>query len=104
MDAKTLINKLINEESEYLSKCEVGSDEYNASQKRLIALEDKLADLEKVESDKKDKLINYILEGIKIGSGIVLPVVGLVWITASEKEISFTGALKEYTRMFIPKK
>jgi len=115
MELKDLLREDIEREHQYLSEQKVGSDEYNDSLKRLTTLEEKLFDLEKFESEsaqndmrmkdeKKDRLIKNVLESIKIGSGIVVPLIGLVWITATEKEVTFCGALKEYTRLFIPKK
>ena len=133
MELQTLLSEQIEREYEYLEDQEVGSEEYNASMKRLNILEDKFIELEKFESEtvakskqvqldskrleletetkarlnedeKKDKRIKNILEGVKIGTSIVMPIIGLVWITAAEKEITFCGALKGYASMFVPKK
>lgn len=105
MDAKTLVLKQIERESEYLAEHEVGSDEYNKSLTRLITLEEKLAELEKFKDEKNDRFVKNLIDGAKfVIGGVVIPVVGLVCITATEKETTFTGALKEYTRFFIPKK
>lgn len=116
MDAKYLLLKQIERESEYLAGHEVGTEEYNKSLTRLITLEEKLADLEKFEfesvrkdqqiaDEKKDRIVKNIIDGAKfVIGGVVIPVVGLVCITATEKDTTFTGALKEYTRFFIPKK
>ena len=116
MDAKTLVLKQIEREQGYLENQEVGTDEYGASLSRLINLEEKLADLEHFEfeaarkdeqtkNEKKDRFVNNVIEGCKfVIGGVVIPVVGLVWITATEKDTTFTGALRDYTRMFIPKK
>ncbi len=57
-----------------------------------------------MNDDKKDRLVRTIIEGVKIGTGVVVPIIGLVWITAAEKEITFTGALKGYASLFVPKK
>ena len=115
MELKTLLYDDIEREHDYLSEQEVGSEEYNSSLKRLSDLEAKLFDLEKFESEtamrneqmqdeKKDRLIKNIFEGVKIGSGIVVPIIGLVAITAFEKDDTFTSALKGYVNCFIPKK
>ena len=101
---KTLLMELIEREKAHFAEQEVGSDEYCASQRRLMELEKQMAELEVNEHDKKDKVIRNIYEGVKVASGIVVPFVGLVWITATEKETTFTGVLKEYTRYFLPKK
>lgn len=115
MQTKTLLVKRIESENAYLETLEVGSKEYNESQDRLSKLLVMLNNLEQQEKeaaekeqqakiDKKDRLIRNVMEGVKIGSGIVLPVVGLIGITAAERDISFTGALREYTKYFLPKK
>lgn len=115
MELRTLLCEDIKRERNYLQEQEVGSNEYNESLKRLGALEDKLFDLEKFESEtaakqqqakeeKTDRWIKIGLEGVKVVGGIVVPIIGLVWITATEKETTFCGALKDYTKLFIPKK
>lgn len=109
-----LIDRIKREEA-YLHDQAVGSEEYNACIGRLSKLYEQLADLEKFEiesaqkdermqEDKKDRTVMYILEGTKIAVGVLVPMVGLVCITATEKETSFTGALREYTKLFIPKR
>lgn len=115
MELKTLLREDIEREHEFMHTHEVGSEEYNNSFKRLCELENKLFDLEKFESEtaskneqlkdeKKDRTIKYVFEGVKIASGIVVPMIGLVCITAFEKNDTFTSALKGYVNCFIPKK
>lgn len=126
---KTLLLNLIEREQNYFDDQSPGDEEYVNSQKRLMNLKSQLTDLEKTEmelktteekleitkaelevtknvsvKEEKDRLIRNILEGVKIGSGIVLPIIGLITITAVEKDITFTGSLREYTRYFLPKK
>ena len=108
---KTLLLNLIEREQNYFDSQESGSEEYVNSQARLMKLNSQLADLEKAESEKeasakdqKNTLIRNVLEGVKVGSGIVLPIIGLVAITAVEKDTTFTGSLREDTRYFLPKK
>ena len=126
---KTLLLNLIEREQTYFESQKPGSEEYVDSQTRLMKLSSQLADLEKTETElktteeklelskaelevtkdvsvkeSKDRLIRNILEGVKVGSGIVLPIIGLVAITAVEKDTTFTGSLREYTRYFLPKK
>ena len=126
---KTLLLNLIEREQTYFESQKPGSEEYVDSQSRLMKLSSQLADLEKTETElktteeklelskaelevtkdvsvkeNKDRLIRHILEGVKVGSGIVLPIIGLVAITAVEKDTTFTGSLREYTRYFLPKK
>lgn len=116
MNRETLLTEQIERERTYLAEREVGTDEYNASFERLCKLEDKLADLEKfkresevdkqrVAEDKQYKIACLGLDAAKfVIGGVVIPIVGLVCITATEKGCTFTGALKEYTRLFVPKK
>ena len=119
---KTLLMQLIEREKVYFDSLKPDDEEYAKSQTRLMKLNSQLTDLEKTEvelekskeelelsketskKENKDRFIKNIMEGVKIGSGIILPIVGLVGITAVEKEITFTGALREYTRYFLPKK
>ena len=116
MNAKTLITEQIEREREFLVAQTVGTEEYNDSLKRIVMLEEKLAETEQTESEsemkvkqmaeeKKDRFIkNCIDVGKFVIGGVVIPVVGLVCITATEKDVTFTGALREYTRYFLPKK
>ena len=126
---KTLLLNLIEREQTYFESQKPGSEEYVDSQSRLMKLSSQLADLEKTETElktteekleitkaelevtkdvsvkeNKDRLIRNILEGVKVGSGIILPIIGLVAITAVEKDTTFTGSLREYTRYFLPNK
>ena len=126
---KTLLLNLIEREQTYFESQKPGSEEYVDSQSRLMKLSSQLADLEKTETElktteeklelskaelevtkdvsvkeNKDRLIRHILEGVKVGSGIILPIIGLVAITAVEKDTTLTGSLREYTRYFLPNK
>lgn len=87
----------VEREREFLANQEVGSGEYIESLERLMALD-------KAQNAHKEILSKNVIEACKITISIVLPVVGLVGITAQEKEITFTGALREYTKYFLPKK
>ena len=108
---KTLLLNLIEREQIYFESQESGSEEYINSQARLMKLNSQLTELETAEAEKeasakdqKNTLIRNVLEGVKVGSGIILPIIGLVAITAVEKDTTFTGSLREYTRYFLPKK
>ena len=85
-------------ENAYLAEQEVGSEEYKASLSRLMAIR------EAMNNPNKRWIVETTLEGVKVASGVILPLIGLVWITATEKDITFTGALREYTKYFFPKK
>ena len=98
-EKKDILMELQEREKEYLADQEVGSEEYNASLHRIMSLEKQIC-----ESPKNDRLYRNILEGIKVIGGVTLPLIGLVWITAAEKDITFTGALKDYTKLLLPKK
>lgn len=115
MNLKTLLRDQIEREHAYLIDQAVGSEEYNASMQRLNTLEDKLVDLEHYEADairkdkqaeeeKKDRRIRNSIEITKVATGVALPLIGLVAITAFEKDDTFTSALKGYVNCFIPKK
>ena len=105
MYSKEMLLKLIEKETTYLNSHEVGSEEYNKSMTRLVELQGQLAELEKFDKEQKNKNVGNAIEvGKFILGSVVIPVVGLVAITAVEKDITFTGALREYTRYFLPKK
>ena len=115
MELRTLLREDMEREHDYLRDQEVGSDEYNASMKRLGELEVKFFDLLKLElesadkkkqiaEDRKDRRTKNIIEVVKTASGILMPVVGLVGIMAFEKEQTFTSALRDYVKYFLPKK
>ena len=97
MRSRNRLVSQIEREREYLASLEVGSDEYVKSQERLMKMEQML-------EERKDRIAKNVLDGVKTASGIALPLIGLVWITAAEKEITFVGALREYTKYFLPKK
>lgn len=103
--AKATVEEMITREQAYLEKQEVGTEEYNDSQKRLIALQEQLRECEKTDIDSKDRFVKFILEVVKVvGCGIVLPVIGLIAITAQEREISYVGAMKSLLSAFVPGK
>lgn len=104
MDLKTLLREQIEREYAHLGKHEPGTEEYCKSQERLNVLEDKMTDLEKFEDNRKDRTVKNVIEGVKTAGGIVLPVIGLVAITAFEKNDTFTTSLKGFVNCFIPKK
>lgn len=134
MNIEHAILKEIGELNEKLADLEVGSQEYKAVVTERDILLDKAmaiekihmeADLKQIQLDdererfnielerkekqskveKRDRVIGHVLDGVKfVTTSVIIPVVGLVWITAAEKEITFTGALREYTKCFLPKR
>lgn len=115
MELKTLLREQIERELKYQRSHEVGTEEYNDSLRRLGTLEDKLAEVEKLESEnvrkdvqmkeeKTDRLVKNIIEGVKVGGSIVLPIVGLVAIMAFEKSETFTTSLRGFVNCFLPRK
>lgn len=115
MELKNLLREDINREHAYLRDQEVGSDEYNASLKRLGELESKLFDLiqleiesaakeQQMKDEKRDRKFRTAIEIAKTASGVIMPLVGLVGIMAFEKEQTFTSALRDYVKCFVPKK
>lgn len=108
METGTL-TELIEREKAFLSEQEVGTDEYVASLNRLTKLEQQLVEIQKhkdtVSEGKKNRILGAIGAVAKVAIvDIGIPVVGLIAITAAEKEITFTGALRDYTKLFLPKK
>ena len=97
MRSKTILMEQIERERTYLAGLETGSNEYADSQARLLELEKQLA-------EQEDTLVRTIIEISKVTIGFATPIIGLVWITAAEKDITFTGALRDYTKCFLPKK
>ena len=104
MNAETLLRERIEREYKYQKQHDVGSEEYNASMIRLNTLEDKLAELEKSKSEKRDRFVKNCIEGVKVASGVALPIFGFVVVTAFEKEDTITSALKGVVNCFLPKK
>lgn len=91
------LNDLIKKEREYFDTQDVGSDEYVKSQKRLMELEKQLA-------ERTDGVGKTVIEGVKVASGVVLPIFGWVVITAFEKNDSLTTSLKKTIDCFLPKR
>ena len=112
---ETLMNLKKREEA-YLNAQKVGSDEYNYSMNRLLDIERQLRAIDETEetakrrekeakSEHRHRMFDHGIDILKVvGTGILLPVIGLVCMTAAEKEITFRGALSDYTKLFIPKK
>ena len=104
MDARRVIEEQIERERTYLANQDVGTDNYNASLERLGGLEDKLISIDRNNDEKKDRKIKYAFEAIKISTGVIIPIVGLVVITAEEREITYRSALKGFINYFLPGK
>lgn len=116
METKNRLMKQLERERIYCESLEVGSEEYVASLYRLLDLEKQLAELEKFEAEtdrKNQELANERINQLwgrllEVGKIVIvdvgIPVAGLVAITAVEKDITFTGALRDYTKLFLPKK
>lgn len=92
-----MLQELIQREREYCEKCEIGTKEYVESLERLMKLEEQF----EAQKDQKSKTV---IEGIKVGSGIALPIFGWVVITAFEKGDTITSALKKTVDCFIPRR
>lgn len=97
MRSKSLLMEQIEREREYLAAQTTGSEEYIASQQRLASLLKQLSDID-------DQAYRFVEGTLRIVNAFAMPLIGLVWITASEKEITFTGALRDYTKCFLPGK
>lgn len=108
MANETTLKALIDREKKYCDTLEEGSEEYVSSTKRLIDLEKELSNIKKNEAEvdiaRESRKNGNIIEWAKIGANVVLPLIGFVAIVAAEKEITFTGALRDITKSFLPKK
>lgn len=116
MKNKELLVKQIEREQRYCDTHDVGTEEYDKSFKRLKILRDELMEVEKFETDsdrrerelvetKKDHRNKDIIEAVKVvGTGIVMPAIGLVFITKFEKDETFTSSLKRILDAFTPKR
>lgn len=105
MKSKEVLLEQMERERTYLNAQEVGTEEYNASMKRLLDYEEKLADLEKFENEKKHKIADWAWKGVTFVVGsVAIPIGALVYITATEKEHTFRGELRSLTHLCFPKK
>lgn len=104
----TNLRNLIKREKEHVDGLEVGSEGYVDSMHRLMELEKQLSEIEKNEAEmelaKKSRKNGNVIEWAKIGANVALPLIGFVTIVAAEKDITFTGALRDITKSFLPKK
>ena len=110
------LHSMIENEKAYCDGLDVGSEEYNASVERIIALEQKLNDARKIENDlimrtmeledtQKARKINIGLDVGKFAIGsIIMPLTILTVLIAQEREITFTGAGKSFINSLIPRK
>lgn len=115
MNNKELLMKQIEREQTYCDNHNIGTDEYDESFDRLMKLRKELAELEKIEAEndrknreladtKKDRRVKNAIEVAKfVGTGIVMPCIGFVVVTAFEKDDSFTSSLKRTIDCFVPK-
>lgn len=91
---KRMLREALKREHEYLAKQEVGSPEYCASQKRMMDLEKAMKDLSTGDATW-ERIFKIVLETVKVVGSIAIPVFGTLLIIASEKDITFTGVLRE---------
>lgn len=97
MRSKAILMEQIERERNFLADLKPTDEGYNDTANRLLELEKQLF-------EQEDRLVGTIIDVVKVGSGIALPLFGLVWITATEKDSTFRGVLKDYTKYFFPKK
>lgn len=109
------LKELLEREKRYCDDLVVGSEEYVKTVGRIMDLEKQLAEIEKGEREveleikqdndaQKERKIGHAIEWTKIGANVLLPLIGYVVIVAAEKDITFTGALRDVTKSFLPKK
>ena len=105
---ETNLRDLIERERRYIDKLDIGSDEYVSSMKRLMELEKLLSEIEKNEAEtdqiQKSRRMGDAIEIAKVAISVLMPTFGLIYITAQEREITFTGAFRDVTKCFLPKK
>lgn len=92
--ARAIVEGAIERELEHFNQQDPGTEEYVKSQERLCKLQDKLAELDQNDIKSKEEFKRFILEVVKVGVSIALPIFGLTVITAQEREITYTSALK----------
>jgi hypothetical protein len=94
-----ILKEQISREYDYLKEQDVGSDEYNASMKRLNELESKLADIQKSKSVTRLEYTK-VLTGLGVScGGFVLSLIVLKF----EETNTLRSALKGVVQNFIPK-
>jgi hypothetical protein len=96
---KQRLVRLVETEEEHLLKQDHGSDEYNASLKRIMDLEKQIA-----EPTKMDRVLDTALKVVKVGAEIFIPIASLVYITAKEQETTYTGEAKKFFSGVFPKR
>lgn len=105
---ETNLKDLIERQRGYIDTLDNGTDEYVSAVKLLMDLEKELSEIEKNEAEmvqaQKSRHVGAILEAVKIATNVGLPLIGYVVIVAAEKDITFTGALRDVTKCFLPKK
>lgn len=116
MSQRDLLMKLIEREQKYCDAQQVGTADYCDSFDRLLDLRKELAALEKTETDilikekemkgvKSDRTVKNVIEGVKVGGGIVTSVGIAVGVMAMEKEgYTFTSLCKSVLNQLISKK
>ena len=104
---ETNLKDLIERERRHIDTLSTGTDEYVSSMKRLMELEKLLSEIEKNEAEinqaQKSRRMGDGIEIAKLVVSVAMPVVGLVVIVAEEREITFTGAMRDITKCFLPK-
>lgn len=115
MNNRELLVKMIEREQRFCDECDVDTEAYDRSFDRLAKLRKELADLDKAEAElarkeqelvdcKKDRFAKNAIEIAKfVGTGVLMPCIGFVVVTAFEKDDSFTSSLKRVVDAFVPK-
>lgn len=98
MKSKEVLLEQMERERKYLNAQGVGTDEYNASMKRMLDYEEKLADIERFENEKKHKIADSIIKVCTTAIGVAVHVGSMIYITATEKEHTYRGELKGILR------
>lgn len=104
---ETNLRDLIERERRYIDKLNIGSDDYVNSMKRLMELEKLLSEIENNEAEvklaQKSRRMGDGIEIGKVATSVLVSMFGLFYIVAQEREMTFTGAMRDITKCFLPK-
>ena len=127
MEIKTLLVEEVQDELDNLGALELGSEEYKTTVDGLTKLIDRVIDIEKLESDSKEKVIimenendfklkqmeeerkdRFIRNGIAV-AGIVIPSLITIWGTVKSLKFEEEGTIttivgRGFINKLLPKK
>lgn len=111
-----LVNEEIKDELSLVRSLQYGSDEYQTAINTTTKLMDKQIEMEKLRTDnehkliemkseKKDRIVKNVLNGVGIVGGFALTVWGTVYSTKFEQDGSYTTIMgRGFISKLLPKK